>query len=131
MLLLTLFCPLKDLKKPFFKEIIKVFFKNLCFASNIHLVYMFNTKYSSDIYLHILSEGIHESCQKYLLCYQYVIHVWSSLIINIFYLHDFFPFLFHVILALDEVIAEVMVSVGVFELYLCSFEISHEQNAVD
>ena len=41
MLLLTLFCPLKDLKKPFFKEITNVF---VCF------LIIFNTKYSTDIF---------------------------------------------------------------------------------
>ena len=52
MLLLTLLCPLKDLKKPFFKGII------LCFVSNIHLVYIYsirniqlNMKYSTKYFV--------------------------------------------------------------------------------
>ena len=43
-------------------------------------------------------------------------HCWKGCksFINICYLHDFFPCSFHVILALDEVMVEVMVSVGDF-----------------
>ena len=42
------------------------------------------------------SEGIRESSQKFLLCYQYVFHVWSLLegfksFIKICFLHGFFP----------------------------------------
>ena len=38
-------------------------------------------------------------------------HCWNNRksFINIFYLHDFFPYSFHVILALDEVMAEVII----------------------
>ena len=40
-------------------------------------------------------------------------HCWKSCesFINICYLHDFFPFSFHVFLALDGVMAEVMVCI--------------------
>ena len=50
-------------------------------------------------------------------------HFWKGYksFINICYLHDFFSCSFHVILPLDEVMIEVMVSVGVFTLYFYFF----------
>ena len=64
------------------------------------------------------SEGIHQSSQKFLLCYQHVFHVWKGCksFINICYLHDFFLCSFYVISALGDVMVEIIVSMGVFSI---------------
>ena len=44
-----------------------------------------------------------------------------NLLLKFVFCMVFFPCSFHIILALDEVVVEALVSVGVFKLYFCSF----------